>query len=252
MKTLLSTAGLTAAISFAAAAQASLPQSSESLLESPLFAETPFEELTLEHMDVREIIPLPIQGMSAIDNAGQVVYASSNGRFVFIGQMYDLWKGTSLNSMRDIEQAATRIYLDGLQLHPRDLNTVTLGHGPTDITIFTDPLCDHCHALAEEAKAYVDDYTFYFVVVPALSDESDVLAKRIYCAQDSTQTTAALMNGTIELLAQRAECDMEGYERTLLAAEVLGVDAVPFLIHQDGRVNRGRPQHLEQWLTGGQ
>lgn len=251
MTSLLRSVIIATAFSSATVAHASLPPSAGSPLDSPLFADTPFEQLTLQHMDVREIIPLPIQGMSAIDNAGQVVYASSNGRFVFIGQMYDLWKGTSLNSMRDIEQAATRIYLDGLQLHPRDLNTVTLGHGPIDITVFTDPLCDHCHALAEEAKAHVEEYTFYFVVVPALSNASEGLAKRIHCASDASQTTTALLNGTIELLAQREDCDMEGYEKTLLAADVLGVDGVPFLIHQDGRVSRGRPQHLSRWLTGG-
>tara|TARA_R110002051_G_scaffold185933_1_gene255310 strand:- start:18 stop:569 length:552 start_codon:yes stop_codon:yes gene_type:complete len=179
MKTLLHTSALLAALSLAVTAHASLPPAN-ALLESPLFAETPFEEMSLEHMDIREIIPLPINGMSAIDNAGQVMYASSNGRFVFIGQMYDLWKGTSLNSMGDIQQAATRIYLDGLQLHPRDLNTVTFGNGPIDITIFTDPLCEHCHALANEAKAYQDDYTFYLVVVPALSDESERLSNPPY------------------------------------------------------------------------
>lgn len=249
MKTLLHSAALVSALSLSASAQASLPQDN-SFLESPLFAETPFEELSIEHMDIREIIPLPINGMSAIDNAGQVVYASSNGRFVFIGQMYDLWKGSSLNSMEDIQQAATRIYLDGLQLHPSDLNTVTFGNGPIDITIFTDPLCEHCHALANEAKAYQDDYTFYLVVVPALSDESERLSKRIHCAQDPSQATDALLNGTIDLLATRENCDLEGYDKTLLAAEILGVDGVPFLIHQDGRVNRGRPQHLEQWLRG--
>ncbi|AJY53120.1 DsbC family protein [Halomonas sp. KO116] len=250
MKTLLHTAVLVASMATAITANASLTPASP-IADSPLFASIPFEELTLEHMDIRQIIPMPINGLSAIDNAGQVMYASSNGRFVFIGQMYDLWKGGALETMEEIEQASTRIYLDGLQLHPRDLNTVTIGNGPIDITIFTDPLCEHCHALAHEAKAYSDDYTFYFVVVPALGDESHELAQRLHCAENPSEGAEALLNGTINLLATRENCDLEGYEKTLLASEVLGVNGVPFLIHQDGRVNRGRPQHLDQWLQGG-
>ncbi|MGP9797058.1 DsbC family protein [Halomonas sp. 86] len=230
-------------------AQAAMEPASP-IQDTPLFADIPFEELKHSDMDIRQIIPLPITALSAVNNAGQILYSSGNGRFVFIGQMYDLWRGASLDTMEDIQQAATRIYLDKLQLHASDLNSVTMGHGPTEITIFTDPLCDHCHALAQELKAYLDDYTFYFVVVPALSDESEGLSKRIHCAKEPSQTRDAYLTGTIEQLAQREPCDMEGYEKTLMAGDILGVNAVPFLIHEDGRINRGRPQHLEQWLEG--
>lgn len=249
MQRALLSLALGAALSFTVQAYAT--SSSDTAIEnSPLFADVPFEALDIEHMDIRRIIPLPLDGMSAIDNAGQVMYASSNGRFVFIGQLYDLWKGTSLDTMEEIEQATSRIYLEGLRLHPQDLTSTSIGSGPTDITFFTDPLCEHCHALAHEAKAYGDDYTFHLVVVPALGDKSHELAQHLYCAKDPTKGAEALLNGTIDLLISRNGCDMSGYEKRLLAAEILGVDGVPFLIHADGRVNRGRPQHLETWLTG--
>lgn len=213
--------------------------------------DVPFSEFDIQHLDIRGLVELPIDGVTAVDNAGQIVFVSSNGRFVFSGQVYDIWQGKPLNTMPDIQQAATHIYLDGMKIHPTDLNTVTMGEGPLEVTMFTDPLCEHCHALATEAKKHLDDFTIHMVVVPALGDKSDELARQLYCSSEGQAEIDALLNGTLGELSTVENCDTTGYDMTLLAAEILGVNGVPFLIHDDGRVSRGRPANFEQWLKVG-
>lgn len=224
-----------------------------SVAAAPVMAQTSFEDFDFSDLDIRGVVELPINGMSAVDNGGQVFFTSSNGRFVIVGEIYDLWKGGSLDSMSQIQDAATRIHLDGLDIDTANLNTVSFGTGERTVTIFTDPLCEHCHALTQEAKQYAEDFTFDLVVVPALGDRSHELAKQLYCAEEKeTQGVDALLNGTIATLPTVAECDTTGYDRTLMTAELLGVDGVPFVIADDGRVNRGRPSNFADWLYAGE
>lgn len=217
------------------------------LLAEPVSA---LELLDIEGAKIDSIVEMPISGMSAVESDGQILYVSDNGRFVLTGQMYDLWYKSPIDSMRQVRDVATRIDMERMGFEPGALNTVTMGSGDKEVVMFTDPLCEHCHALAHEAKAFTDEYTFNFIVVPALGDESNHLAKRVACAADERQALDALLNGTLETLPTREDCDFETYDMTLLAAQVMEVDGVPFLISDDGRVSRGRPQDFADWLGG--
>lgn len=54
-----------------------------------------------------------------------------------------------------------------------------------------------------DAKSLVDDYTFKFIVIPALGAESNRLAKNLYCAKDKTHALDALMNNTLGSFLQK-------------------------------------------------
>ena len=210
-----------------------------------------FEGLQFTADSIEAAVPLPITGMTAINRDGQIHYVSKNGRFVLTGQMYDLWYGEFVDSIEQMKDLGSRIDLKKMGLDPASLNSVSFGTGSKQVVMFTDPLCSYCHALANDLKAFENEYTVHLVVIPALGEKSNELASKVSCALDKDEALAAVLNGTLDTLPLQENCDQTTYQSTLVASQVLDINGVPFLIADDGRVARGRPSDLGQWLKGG-
>lgn len=200
---------------------------------------------------IEGIVTLPIKGVKAVQSNGQIRFLSENGRFVITGQIYDLWYQKPLDTLTEMQDVALRIDLKQMGLDVDALNTVSLGQGTKEVVVFLDPRCSHCHALINDAKALATEYTFKLIAIPALGAESNRLAKAMSCAKDPQQALNALMDDTLSTLPIQDPCDPKKYEQTLLIAQLLGIEGVPFAISPDGRVSRGRPTNLEAWLEGG-
>jgi len=142
---------------------------------APLVAASKLEITDPRAAKIKEIVTLPIKGIRAVESDGQIVFISDNGRFVITGQIYDVW------GRMDVDK----------------LNTISFGHGPKDVVLFVDPRCGVCHKLIGEAKPLAEEYTFKIVVIPALGDESNQLAKALHCAKDKTNALDALLNNTL-------------------------------------------------------
>lgn len=214
---------------------------------------TPAQAVTsadLSKVHIDSVIPLPATGMQAIQNNGQIVFVSANGRFVIRGELTDVWQKKSLTNINAIKDAATHLHLRGMGLEPNDLNRVRIGHGGKEVVVFVDPLCPHCHELMKKAETLGDKYTFQFIVIPALGDESAKLAPAISCT-DEKKALSALINNQLASVTQE-HCDQQRYKRTLLIGTLLNVQGVPFIVAPDGRFSQGTPQNLETWLIDGQ
>ncbi len=121
---------------------------------------TPAQAVTsadLSKVHIDSVIPLPATGMQAIQNNGQIVFVSANGRFVIRGELTDVWQKKSLTNINAIKDAATHLHLRGMGLEPNDLNRVRIGHGEKEVVIFVDPLCPHCHELMKKATTELGD-----------------------------------------------------------------------------------------------
>jgi thiol:disulfide interchange protein DsbC len=197
---------------------------------------------------IEGIVKLPIKGMQAVQSDGQILFMSENGRFVITGQIYDIWMKKPLSTIAQMQDAASCIHFKGMGLDVDTLNTVSMGEGPKEVVIFVDPRCGICHELMRDAKFLTKDYTFKFIVIPALGDESNRLAKALYCAKDKRKALDALINNILGTLPAKTPCDFAQYDQTLLAAHLLGIEGVPVVIAPDGRVSKGRPEHLKSWL----
>jgi thiol:disulfide interchange protein DsbC len=196
------------------------------------------------------IVELPIKSLKAVEANGEILFMSENGRFVLRGQLYDIWYKDTVDTIPEIEDAATRIRFDRMGANLDDYNTLTVGSGKREVVAFVDPQCSICHKLMEDARALGKRYTFKFVVVPALGDESDQLSRKVYCAQDRSVALDAFMNKTLATLPQKADCDTAKYDMTLMMAHLLNVRGVPFVVAPDGRYSQGRPRELNNWLEG--
>lgn len=215
-----------------------------------LFA-APIELPDVSALQIGGMIKIPVKTMQAVESKGQILFVSENGRYVFSGQMYDLWaKEKTLSTMGQIKASAERLNLKAMGVDIDALNTMVIGTGGKEVVAFVDPKCAICHKLMADSKKLGKDYSFKFISVPALGDESNALSRRLFCAADKAQRLDAFMNNGIKTLPQQAKCDMAGYDRTLLLATLIPVEGVPMVIAPDGRTSRGYPANLSKWLAG--
>lgn len=222
------------------------------MLSSSVQASSKLEITDPRSAKIEDIVKLPIKGVRAIQSDGQIMFLSENGRFVFSGQIYDLWNRKPLNTMTQMRDAAERIHFKSMGMDVDTLNTVSMGNGNKEVVVFVDPLCAVCHKLMDDAKHLTDEYTFKLIVIPALGDESNRLAKNLYCAKDKSHGLSALMNNTLGELSQKENCDIRQYDQTLLTAHLIGIEGVPFIVSPDGRISKGRPTNLKSWLESDQ
>lgn len=194
------------------------------------------------------IVELPIQKLRAVEANGEILFMSESGRFVLKGQLYDLWYKDTVDTMRQMEDTATKIHFDRMGANLDEFNTLSIGSGAKQVAAFVDPQCGICHKLMQEADDFKDEYTFKFIVVPALGNESDILARKFYCAKDKAKASAAYLTNDLHGLAQRSNCDTSKYDMTLMMAHMLGVRGVPFVVAPDGRYSHGSPRDLGRWL----
>lgn len=210
------------------------------------------ENVDLSAVKLEGVVELPIKNLRAVQNDGQIFFVSDNGRFVLTGQLYDIWYKTPLDSLAQMEEVAARIDFTRMGMNVDTLNTVSMGSGEKQVVVFVDPLCTPCHALMHDARKLTSQYTFKFIAVPALGEESNRLAKTMACAKDPQEALDALLNNTLKTLPTRTPCDVGHYDKTLLTAQLLGIEGVPFIVGPEGRVGRGRPANLAAWLEGAQ
>lgn len=203
----------------------------------------------LSSANIQAMTALPVQSLQAVQTEQRLLFLSENGRYVIDGTLYDTWSRESLTSVSAIQAATQRIDLAGLGLNLDDLLTFTLGNGEQEVVVFVDPRCPHCHHLLQEASKLVESYRFVIVPIPVLGASSEEDVRRLACASDSDAALQQLLTGDFSALPQQTHCSLGKLQRTLISAQLLGVEGVPFVIAPDGRVTRGRPANLGAWLT---
>lgn len=207
---------------------------------------------------IERIVDMGISKVRAVKGKdGTIMFIADMGRFVFTGSVYDLWQKKQLTTIDEISDAVSRIDLSGLNLRPETMNLARVGKGKKHVTIFVDPLCGWCHKLMNEVVSDVslkDEYTFDFLVIPALGKTSDELAKRLFCSETDPEKRFDVLRGGREAIEKlpktSSSCKTEVYERTKMTSTFLGVQAVPFVIAPDGRFSRGKPANLRSFLEG--
>jgi thiol:disulfide interchange protein DsbC len=198
---------------------------------------------------ISQIIELPIQQIRAVESSEGLVFVGDNGRFVFKGELIDTWNKVPLRKMSEVSYAATHINLDTMGLDITELNTITFGTGNKRIVAFVDPLCPHCKSWLETAMSKQKEFTFHLIVVPVLGDESNRLAKLLYCAQSKEKRFDAFRGGSINDLSQDKKCNLKNYDKTLTVAQLFNIKEIPFFIAPDGRYKSGAGATFWQWAA---
>jgi len=199
---------------------------------------------------IEAMATIPSQGIKVVESEGRLLGMSSNGRFVFKGEIYDAWSLRALQSIAEVNEAINTIDLKKLKLDIDALRPLDLGKaGAPAVVIFVDPHCPYCKELLTEAQTLLGEFRFRVLAIGILGQESARDARLLGCASDRSQAQQALLSQSYADLEQLADCDLDPMRRALVTAQVFGVEGVPFLIAPDGSVQRGSPPDLKQWLA---
>lgn len=200
-------------------------------------------------LDPKAIKEMPIDGLVAYEaKNGTVMYISQNGRYVFTGQVTDLWAKQKLSNADEVSTSINSIPLKTMGISFGEMGALTIGHGPHVVNVVTDPTCPACAKLNRLMVSLEDKYTFKVLALPALGGASRDLSKRIACDKNRKQAAKALLNETADSLPRPANCDLDPYKQALLFADYIGVREVPFIIAPNFQVSRGLPKNLGKWL----
>jgi thiol:disulfide interchange protein DsbC len=199
---------------------------------------------------IKTVKNMPIQGVKIIESDKGVFFVSENGRFAWKGPIYDMWNGKNVATIEDADTVVNHIDIGKIGLKPDQLATVTIGKGDKEELIFISTDCPHCQHLLQEAVKLGEQYRFRAVLVP-MGQKSMEHTKQILCCKDQEAVIKALTTGKYDALPS-GECgpDLQPLQHTLVAARVLGLRSVPFLIRHDGKVQTGAIQDLGGWLAG--
>jgi len=195
------------------------------------------------------ITSIQMKSLKAVETNGIIYFMSPNGRFVIEGSMTDVWQKKKLVTLKEIEYASNHIDLQKMGISIDELNVISIGKGKKEIIIFVDPQCDACKKFLKKAKTKLDEYTFKFVVVPALGDESNKMAVSMFCAKDKTNLEHHFLERTLLALEQNKSCDKKYYNLTLTLSELIGIRHVPFFIAPTGLYKAGEGQDIWKWVA---
>lgn len=209
-------------------------------------------QIAAEKIKIDDVVALPIHELKAMLSEGQITFVSSNGRYALRGELIDLWQNKTLDTMSQIRDSTERLSLARMDVPITELNTISLVSSQADapvVTVFVDPKSPASLDVIKKAKTLVGAYTFHFVIVPALGEESVEISKRLSCVTDRAAAFKAFESERPDSAQVDPLCDMHVFTQTLVAADLMGVNGVPFLVAPNGTIGRGMPSNLKTWIS---
>lgn len=176
------------------------------------------------------IRPAPIGGLYQVELDGQVFYASADGKFIILG---DMWELGSHKNLTEIERGKTAVKLLA-SISEKKMIII----GPTDakrtITVFTDVDCPYCVRLHQEVPELNRNgvrVRYLFYPRSGIGGETYKRSVAVWCAADRIKAIGiAKAGGKLEMKT----CDNPVAEEYRLG-EKLGVNGTPTIFLEDGR-----------------
>lgn len=178
---------------------------------------------------------------------------SDNGRYVFTGELADLWNKTYIESA---EQAklSHRIPLTRLNLkYDEDLGAFSVGNQslPLQAIVFLDPTTDASSLIIEKVMEYEREVHIKFIMLPGIGGHAAIEASRgIICNGSRNDKLESILSKDFSLLTEGLN-ETCGGEEIMFANALRGVfniEGLPFLVRVDGKTGLGTPANMLAWL----
>jgi len=130
---------------------------------------------------IDEISQTPLKNMYEVRIGSDLMYVDARGEYAFIeGQMIDLKANKNLTQAR-IDDL---IRIDFRKDLPLDYAIKQVsGNGKRVLAVFEDPNCTYCKKLRADLMK-MKDLTLYTFAYPILAPDSEVKARKAWCAKD--------------------------------------------------------------------
>ena len=182
---------------------------------------------------VDEVRRSPVQGIWEVRLGNDLIYVDEKGQHAFVeGNLVDLRSNRNLTRER-VDELMTINFKDlPLELAIKQVS----GSGKRVMAVFEDPNCGYCKQMRRDL-AGIKDLTLYTFVVPILSPDSEVKAKKALCADDKGRAWNDLMISN-KVPGNSGTCETQ-LVRIRDLAQKLGVTATPTAFFQNGKRLRG-------------
>jgi thiol:disulfide interchange protein DsbC len=194
-----------------------------------------------------------VPGLVEIVAGNNLFYFDPTGRYLVVGNIYDMRTATDLTAQRKRDFSQTpKIEWEDL---PLESAVKYGGHGPSKLAVFFDPDCPWCKRLHEQLSA-MDDVEVYAIMYPVESLHAGAKSKAaaILCHNDPLQALNTIMKGGELPAVIDQDClarSSAAIDRVEAFARRHDIHGTPTLIAPDGRVRPGflEAKPLKAWLT---
>lgn len=186
-------------------------------------------EKMLPEYKVDSITKTPVSGLFEVVMGPQVIYVSSDGRYMIQGRMIDLENRSDMTEPRRAaarKQAVDKVGEDNMVIFAPEKYDHT-------VTVFTDVDCGYCRKLHREIGDYgAEGIRVRYVFYPRAGIESKSYkeAVSVWCADDRNKAMTDAKSGKS---LQSRDCDNPVKEHMELG-ELLGISGTPAIVLESG------------------
>jgi thiol:disulfide interchange protein DsbC len=182
---------------------------------------------------VDELRRTPVPGIWEVRIGNDLIYVDDKGQHAFVeGNLVDMRSNRNLTRER-VDELLT---IDFKELPLNIAMKQVIGNGRRTMAVFEDPNCGYCRQMRKDI-ANLKDVTIYTFVIPILSADSEVKAKKALCADDKVRAWTDLMvSGKVPGNAGTCETPLAKMREL---AQKLGVSATPTTFFPNGKRLQG-------------
>lgn len=194
--------------------------------------------------NINSIVNSPIEGIYQLNTERGIFYASTDGKYVMQGRIYNAEAG-----MRDETEAALKAFrLNGVKQFVSDAIEFKAENEKYAVTVFTDTSCGYCQRMHEQMSEYNNmGITVRYLAFPRAglaSKEFDDLVS-VWCAEDPKKALTMVQAGKP---VKASSCDNSIDEQFRLGQQI-GVNGTPNIILPDGRIIAGYQSATELMMS---
>ena len=193
---------------------------------------------------------IPIQGLlKVVTESGEVIFISKNRRFVFRGQMTDLWRGEAIG----VQPTQDRIDLDRNGVDAESIS-VSVGEGDRLLTVFVAPECETCASLVERMlERDTLSRHRYRIVMLSSSAEGELSNRLVWCSDEPDEAFRDIyIEGIVpsSLKPPASDCNQFGLFLAQQSALAFGIAQLPTIATADGSAAVGFYKALQTLALG--
>ncbi len=196
--------------------------------------------------EITSISKTPYGGLYEVVVDGQVAYATSDGKYLVLGNVIDLANKRNITAMRNAKLMEVKWSTLPLANAIKEVK----GNGSRKLAIFSDADCPYCRKLEPELEKLnnVTIYTFLYPI-EGLHPDAVPTSKKIWCEKDRLKAWKAYMLKGEEPKS-KGDC-LNPVDQTVALGEKLKVSGTPTMILENGqRIPGYMPaDKLDQLLT---
>ncbi len=190
-------------------------------------------------LQVQSMVPAKASGIYEVHTSnGEILYATDDGEYLFIGDMVKLEKSGFINLTEQTRTGQRRDIMDAFAQKGGLIQYVASGKQKAEIDVFTDIDCGYCrklHGEMDELNALGITVNYYAYPRSGPDTESFRKYESVWCADNPK---AAMDNAKSGKAVTSATCDNPVAEQYSLGRKI-GITGTPAIVLQDGTLMPG-------------